>query len=67
MNKVAEGNLKVEPALYESKDEIGQLSGSFNIMADNLSNLIKREQLLRDIITTSISSYNVQDIVRNFS
>ncbi|TFE02147.1 methyl-accepting chemotaxis protein [Jeotgalibacillus salarius] len=39
-DEVANGNLTVEDMDYESKDEIGQLSNSFNAMKGNLRNLL---------------------------
>jgi methyl-accepting chemotaxis protein len=37
---VAEGNLAVEPIVYQTKNEIGKLTGAFNTMIKNLQMLV---------------------------
>ena len=71
MKQLAEGDLEVESATVESKDEIGMLSNSFNIMKENLSNLVQREKqatererILRQIMISSVSSLDMKDILR---
>lgn len=43
-NKVSEGNLAVEKIVYTGKDEIGQLSSSFNIMIEKLRSMVGQIQ-----------------------
>ncbi|WP_102347583.1 SpoIIE family protein phosphatase [Bacillus sp. Marseille-P3661] len=42
--KIAAGNLSVKEIEYVSNDEVGQLTTSFNVMKDNLMELIERIQ-----------------------
>jgi len=51
--QIAEGDLSVEEITINSKDEIGQLARSFNIMANNLKNLIISIISESEIITSS--------------
>jgi len=39
-NQVAQGDLRIEPVVVRSKDEIGQMADSINRMMDNLRSLI---------------------------
>lgn len=41
-NKIADGDLTVEPLTYDGKDEIGQISSSINKMRENLRNMIQQ-------------------------
>ncbi|SDK01710.1 methyl-accepting chemotaxis protein [Sediminibacillus albus] len=41
-NRIAEGDLAVEPLDYKGSDEIGQLSQAVNTMRDSLSNMIQQ-------------------------
>jgi signal transduction histidine kinase/transcriptional regulator with GAF, ATPase, and Fis domain len=70
-NEVAKGNLEIKSIKVRSSDEIGKLTGSFNLMTNNIRHFIekekelkRREQLLREIMTSSMSSLNIQDILK---
>lgn len=70
-SEVAKGNLEIEPVKASSKDEIGELTHSFNLMTENIFNLVetekdlrRREQLLREIMTSSMGSLNIEEILK---
>lgn len=43
--EVAQGNLRIEKIKVDSKDELGQLANSFNVMTENLADLVKQVAL----------------------
>ncbi|OGI21961.1 MAG: hypothetical protein A2287_06400 [Candidatus Melainabacteria bacterium RIFOXYA12_FULL_32_12] len=63
MEKVTRGNINIEPAEVHSKDEIGELSGSFNTMTQNLNYYIEREGLLRRITETIRESLDINEVL----
>jgi len=64
MGRVAAGELSVEPEKVISNDEIGELQGSFNQMTSNIRSLVEREQFLRSIILTSISTLQTSRVLK---
>lgn len=51
--EVAEGNLTVEKIKVTSKDEIGQLSQAFNLMTENLAQLVKHVAIASEQVASS--------------
>lgn len=51
--EVAEGNLKIEKIKATSKDEIGQLSQAFNLMTENLAQLVKHVSTASEQVASS--------------
>ncbi|HBH19056.1 MAG TPA: hypothetical protein DDX14_09025, partial [Cyanobacteria bacterium UBA9579] len=64
VQKVATGNLETE-FINKSSDEIGELSRALNIMTQKLDNAMIREKLLRDMVLTSISSLDIDEVFKN--
>ncbi|WP_017726615.1 two-component system histidine kinase PnpS [Halalkalibacterium ligniniphilum] len=54
-NELAEGNFKARTA-EESKDEVGQLSRSINVLAYNLEQVTKRHQMQQERLETLIEN-----------
>lgn len=65
MKEVAEGNLDIDLASLETKDEIGKLNDTFNIMTKKLRKLIEKEKFLRQIMTDSISSLDMNKVLKS--
>lgn len=53
MDKVAEGNLTIDPLPVNSKDELGHLMENFNTMVHNTKNLVVNIQHTADEVATS--------------
>lgn len=64
MRSVSQGDISVEPEKETSQDEIGELHRSFNIMTSNIRDFIEREQFLRNIILTSISTLQTNRVLK---
>ncbi|WP_417900804.1 methyl-accepting chemotaxis protein [Bacillus sp. CSS-39] len=50
--EIADGNLQVEPFIYNKKDELGQLNHSFQQMTEQLHHLIKEVQVASDQVNS---------------
>ncbi|WP_368996626.1 methyl-accepting chemotaxis protein [Caldifermentibacillus hisashii] len=55
-NKIADGDLTVEPLTYDGKDEIGQISSSINKMRENLRNMIQQISSMTSTVGKSSSA-----------
>lgn len=55
-NKIADGDLTVEPLTYGGKDEIGQISSSINKMRENLRNMIQQISSMTSTVGKSSSA-----------
>lgn len=55
-NKIADGDLTVEPLTYDGKDEIGQISSSINKMRENLRNMIQQISSMTTTVGESSSA-----------
>lgn len=59
---ISKGQLNIKDIEIKSKNEFGQLSNAMNDMAEDLSGMLFREQFLRDIILSSITSVDIKEI-----
>jgi methyl-accepting chemotaxis protein len=50
--EIADGNLQVEPFVYNKRDELGQLNQSFQQMTEQLHHLIKEVQVASDQVNS---------------
>jgi GAF domain-containing protein/signal transduction histidine kinase len=71
MRQVSAGNLDVEPQDTKYKNEVGELNQSFNTMTDRLRCLVRkessvsdREKFLREIILSSITTLQSNQVLR---
>lgn len=62
--QISNGNFKIRPSV-QTKDELGSLAESINLMSDNLNTLFEDEKFLRNIIIDSISTLSLKDILHN--
>ncbi len=60
--RLAEGDLNVRSEL-ETEDELKNLSDSLNTMISSIKNLIIREKIIKDIVSGSLESVNINNIL----
>ena len=65
MKEVETGNLNPSYAKISTSDEIGEVNNAFKTMTGNLRDLVQKEQFLRQIVVSSISSFDIHDVLRN--
>lgn len=53
-DRVAHGDLNVEPLKTESRDEMGRLTDSFNVMTRNLQQTVERDRALREYLEEQV-------------
>ncbi|OGI18001.1 MAG: hypothetical protein A2255_03520, partial [Candidatus Melainabacteria bacterium RIFOXYA2_FULL_32_9] len=63
VEKIAKGDFDVEFSA-KSNDEIGKLNAALNLMAHRLDTTITREKLLRNIVLTTISSLDINEVLK---
>lgn len=59
--EIADGNLQVEPFVYNKKDELGQLNHSFQQMTEQLHHLIKEVQVASDQVNSFASQVEAEN------
>ncbi len=55
-DRVAHGNLEVEPLRVESQDEIGRLGESFNVMVSNLRQMVEKDKTQREYLERQVAA-----------
>ncbi|MDD3014849.1 MAG: MCP four helix bundle domain-containing protein [Candidatus Gastranaerophilales bacterium] len=65
MKEFTEGDLSVKPLKIQSKDEIGELNTAFNIMTQNIRDLVNKEQFLRTINNRILTAKTLEEAIQN--